>query len=91
MIPDVLTPQQVADREQLSYHAVLRAIDRGDLRAYKRASRLRIDRADYEAWRTAEPAGGERPQRASSAPRRSPRRSSQRGSVDRLVAINGGA
>jgi excisionase family DNA binding protein len=90
-LPDVLTPREIAERERLSYHAVLRAIRRGELRAYQRGNRLRIDRDDYLAWRTARPAQRERPQPAETPPRRSPRRRARGGSVAQIEAMRGRA
>ena len=48
----LLTPQQVADACQLSARTVLRAIERGDLRASKLAIRggWRIVPTDVDAW-----------------------------------------
>ncbi len=65
----LLTPQQVAEACQLSARTVLRAIERGDLRASKLAIRggWRIVPTDVDAWLVArsnhrrEPADGERP------------------------------
>jgi hypothetical protein len=34
-IRDVLTPKEIANRSSFSYQAILRAIRRGDLRAYE--------------------------------------------------------
>lgn len=48
---DMLSPREVADRVGLSYHAVLRAIKRGDLEAVELVSgRLRVRAAEYERW-----------------------------------------
>jgi excisionase family DNA binding protein len=44
------TPQEVADRVGLSYHAVLRAIHRGELAAYKLCGRVRLRKEDVLAW-----------------------------------------
>jgi hypothetical protein len=49
---DQLTPREVAERTGFSYHAVLRAIDRGDLEAFEPVpGRLRIEFDEYERWR----------------------------------------
>ena len=49
---DQLTPREVAERTGFSYHAVLRAIDRGDLEACEPIpGRLRIEFEEYERWR----------------------------------------
>ena len=85
---DVLTPREVADRSGFSYHAILRAIRRGDLEAFEPvAGHYRIELAEYERWlRT--PAGA-RDQAVPSAPRRRPAgaRASDRGSLTALRAI----
>jgi excisionase family DNA binding protein len=47
------TPQELADLFQVSYHAVLRAIDRGDLEAERVFNRLRISADSVEAYRAA--------------------------------------
>jgi excisionase family DNA binding protein len=65
----LLTPQQLADVCQLSTRTVIRAIERGELRASKLATRggWRIMPADVDAWligrsnRGREPTDGERP------------------------------
>ena len=49
---DQLTPREVAERTGFSYHAVLRAIDRGDLEVCEPIpGRLRIEFDEYERWR----------------------------------------
>lgn len=49
---DMLSPREVAERVGLSYHAVLRAIKRGDLPACEPVNgRLRVEVEDYERWR----------------------------------------
>lgn len=48
--PPLLTVQDVADRCGLSMKAIYRAIDRGDLRASKLCSRLRVRAEDVDAW-----------------------------------------
>ena len=47
---EFLTAQEVAEITNLHVAVVRRAIDRGDLRAYKLCSRLRIRREDYNDW-----------------------------------------
>jgi excisionase family DNA binding protein len=48
---DVLTPREVAERAGFSYHAILRAIRRGDLTAFEPvAGHYRIDLDEYERW-----------------------------------------
>ncbi len=46
----LLTPEQVARRCGLSRRAVYRAIERGELRASRLCSRLRIRAEDLAAW-----------------------------------------
>lgn len=46
----LLSPEDVARRFGLSRKAVYRAVARGELRAARIRSRLRIDPADLEAW-----------------------------------------
>jgi excisionase family DNA binding protein len=47
---EFLTPREVADITGLHPAVIRREIDRGNLPASKLASRLRIRRADFEAW-----------------------------------------
>lgn len=48
---DVLTPREIADRAGFSYHAILRAIRRGDLIAFEPVhGQYRIDLDEYERW-----------------------------------------
>lgn len=48
---DVLTPKEVAERAGFSYHAILRAIRRGDLVAFEPVpGHYRIDITEYERW-----------------------------------------
>ena len=48
---DVLTPHEIAERAGFSYHAILRAIRRGDLQAFEPVpGRYRIEIAEYERW-----------------------------------------
>ena len=46
----LLSPEQVARRCGLSRRAAYRAIERGELRASRLCSRIRIRAADVEAW-----------------------------------------
>ena len=48
--PVLLTPEDVAGVCALSRRAVYRAIERGELRASRLCSRIRIRPADVEAW-----------------------------------------
>jgi excisionase family DNA binding protein len=87
---DQLSPREVADRTGLSYHAVLRAIRRGELAACRPVpSRLRIEISEYERWRT-------QPYRPAAAPERpGSRGGGKRGAGEgsyaaRLRAIEGG-
>jgi site-specific recombinase XerC len=51
MTPDVLSPREIADLAGFSYHAVLRAIRRGDLEAFEPVpGRLRIEVTEYDRW-----------------------------------------
>ncbi len=48
---DVLSPHEVADRAGFSYHAILRAIRRGDLQAFEPVpGHYRIEVVEYERW-----------------------------------------
>lgn len=50
-VRDVLTPREIADRTGFSYHAILRAIRRGDLRTFEPVpGHYRIQVAEYERW-----------------------------------------
>ncbi|HEY3945077.1 MAG TPA: hypothetical protein VGL78_07625 [Solirubrobacteraceae bacterium] len=84
---DMLSPREIAERVGLSYHAVLRAIHRGDLRASEPVpGRLRVDLQDYEEWRH-RPAR-DRPQTAAMPDRRSgPLRADGQGFAAELKAI----
>lgn len=46
-----ITPKEIAALERLSPDAIYRAIASGDLPARKVCGRLRVDRADYKAWK----------------------------------------
>ena len=48
---DVLSPREVAERAGFSYHAILRAIRRGDLVAFEPIpGQYRIEVDEYERW-----------------------------------------
>jgi excisionase family DNA binding protein len=47
---ELLTPRQVSELAQMSYHAVLRAVNDGELTASRLRGRLRVRRADFDAW-----------------------------------------
>ena len=50
-VRDVLSPHEVADRAGFSYHAILRAIRRGDLQAFEPVpGHYRIEVVEYERW-----------------------------------------
>jgi hypothetical protein len=91
---DALSPREVADRTGLSYHAVLRAIDRGEL-AGKRVcdgARILVPVAAYRTWAGLDGAPEER-EPESPRPAPIPRRSravAAAGSVERLTALEGG-
>jgi hypothetical protein len=91
---DVLSPREVADRAGFSYHAILRAIHRGDLQAFEPVSgHYRIEVAEYERW-LRRPARGRQPP-PTPAPRHERPRArpaideSRPGSFARLRAIEG--
>jgi hypothetical protein len=89
---DVLSPREVADRAGFSYHAILRAIRRGDLQAFEPVpGHYRIEVVEYERW-LRRPARPGRPP-PTPAPRRERPRStvdpSHPGSFARLRAIEG--
>ena len=67
----LLSPEDVARHCGLSRRAVYRAIERGELRASRLCSRLRIRSQDVEAWITAnsvEPAASPEPRPTSALP-----------------------
>ena len=48
---DVFSPREVAERCGFSYHAILRAIRRGDLQAFEPVpGHYRIEITEYERW-----------------------------------------
>lgn len=86
---DVLSPREVAQRAGFSYHAILRAIRRGDLQAFEPvAGHYRIDLTEYERWlrRPARRDPGP-PQPAEARRPRVNTNPSERGSFARLRAI----
>ena len=91
---DVLSPREVADRAGFSYHAILRAIRRGDLQAFEPVpGHYRIEVAEYERW-LRRPARPSRPPPTPAPRRERPRPrpavdSSHPGSFARLRAIEG--
>jgi excisionase family DNA binding protein len=94
---DVLSPREVADRAGFSYHAILRAIRRGDLQAFEPVpGHYRIPVDEYQRWlhTPARPTQVSDPQTTENANRRSRSRSaraaaSDPGSFARLTAIEG--
>ena len=87
---DVITPREVAERSGFSYHAILRAIRRGDLAAFEPVpGHYRVGVDEYERW-LRQPARG-RTARPPEAPRRRKRRvessAAEPGSFARLRAI----
>jgi hypothetical protein len=90
---DVLSPREVAARAGFSYHAILRAIRRGDLEAFEPVpGHYRVPLEEYERWlhtpaRSVAPARARRPSRSrfrSAAPDTGP------ASLTRLTAIESG-
>jgi hypothetical protein len=89
---DVFSPREVAERAGFSYHAILRAIRRGDLQAFEPVpGRYRIAVSEYERWLKT-PARREDGATRSADRRRTHghARSSDPGSMTRLDAIEGG-
>lgn len=89
---DVLSPREVADRAGFSYHAILRAIRRGDLQAFEPVpGHYRIALVEYERWlrRPTRRNPAEPPDPAQSRKRRQSTASdpTERGSFARLRAI----
>lgn len=88
---DALSPREIAGLAGFSYHAILRAIRRGDLEAFEPVpGRLRIDVSEYHRWlHTPTRRPTPRPYDPT-APRPRPRnagRPTDPGSWDRLQAI----
>jgi excisionase family DNA binding protein len=80
---DVLSPREVAERAGFSYHAILRAIRRGDLVAYEPIpGQYRIDLDEYERWLR-------QPTRRSAAPPPQPVPRPRRSAVNRDPAAPG--
>jgi hypothetical protein len=50
-VTPAITPKDIAAPERLSPDAIYRAIASGDLPARKVCSRLRVEPADYQAWK----------------------------------------
>ena len=91
---DVLSPHEVADRTGFSYHAILRAIRRGDLQAFEPVpGHYRIEVVEYERW-LRRPARRSLPSPPPRAPRRERKRPTgdptQPGSFARLRALETG-
>jgi hypothetical protein len=91
---DVLSPREVADRAGFSYHAILRAIRRGDLQAFEPVpGHYRIELIEYERW-LRRPARRNLPLPPDPTRRRERQRSTadpaQQGSFARLRAIETG-
>ncbi|MHB1538676.1 MAG: helix-turn-helix domain-containing protein [Solirubrobacteraceae bacterium] len=89
---ELLTPRQVSELAQMSYHAVLRAINDGQLAASRLRGRLRVRRIDFDAWveeSRVTPVAAARVPPADAAPLRRASRSPHRraGSFDLLSAI----
>ena len=92
---DVLSPREVATRAGFSYHAILRAIRRGDLQAFEPVpGHYRVGLDEYERWlhtpaRRRAARGIDRPpSRRRTRPRND---DSDPGSFARLEAIEGAA
>ena len=67
---DVLSPREVAERAGFSYHAILRAIRRGDLQAFEPVpGHYRIELVEYERWLRRPARRNPPPPRAGTAPR----------------------
>jgi hypothetical protein len=82
-----LTPREVANRSGFSYHAILRAIRRGDLEAFEPVpGNYRIELAEYGRWlrtpRRSETKPHDAPHRRTVSPR-----ASDRGSLTARRAI----
>ena len=89
---DVLTPREVAERAGFSYHSILRAIRRGDLKAFEPvAGQYRIAVSEYEQWLRTPLRRELRPAQTTLPPRRRhlSNTSSERGSYASLRAIEG--
>jgi len=86
---DVMSPREVAERAGFSYHAILRAIRRGDLQAFEPVrGHYRIELAEYERWlRTPARRGDGGPPVARPRRQAAGARASDRGSLTALRAI----
>ncbi|MGH2873500.1 MAG: hypothetical protein ACRDL5_13705 [Solirubrobacteraceae bacterium] len=88
---DVFSPREVAERCGFSYHAILRAIRRGDLQALEPVpGHYRIEIAEYERWLhtpVAKTAAIPRDARAVRLRRRRSADPARPGSIERLRAI----
>jgi len=94
MTRDALSPREIADLTGFSYHAVLRAIRRGDLEAFEPVpGRLLIEVIEYDRWLhtpTRRPTPRPRDPNAPRSRPRNPGHPSDPGSWDRLQAIEAG-
>jgi excisionase family DNA binding protein len=90
---EVLAPKEIAERTGFSYHAILRAIRRGDLTAYEPIpGQYRIELADYDRWlrKPVRPPEPPEPRQQQDTLRKARKAtSSEPGSVARLRAIEG--
>jgi excisionase family DNA binding protein len=89
-VTQLLSARDVAELSGLSYHAVLRAIRSGELKASKRRGRILIRPEWFDEWIDAGVIEPTRRPAISIADTAAPRRSespSRRGSLDRLQAI----
>ncbi len=88
---DVFSPREVAERCGFSYHAILRAIRRGDLQALEPVpGHYRIEIAEYERWLHTPVASRTEIPRESGTIRLRRRRSAdpgRAGSIERLRAM----
>jgi excisionase family DNA binding protein len=48
--PEFLSPRDIANTTGLHVAVIRRAIERGELRAHKLCSRIRVRRTDFECW-----------------------------------------
>ena len=85
--PD-LSPRKAAELSGISYWTVLREIERGRLRAYRRAgNKLAIRRDDYCAWAYGHPVEPKAPMELDAVAPRPPRTRPVRGSVSALLDL----